>query len=93
MKKGFIEIFRYYSSGIGLIYIVYLLFGHSDNNTLSPYHYAILLFYFGNIIWLFSALNTYFLKGKKTTQLRTKMLLVFSTLFCFTLWMYFLTQK
>jgi hypothetical protein len=86
MKKGIIEIFRYYSSGIGLIYIIYLLFGHSNVQTFSPYHYAIILMYFSCIIWLLYTVLNFFLKNKKTTYHKTLIFLNLSIVFYFTLW-------
>jgi len=86
MKKGIIDIIRYYATGIGLIYIIYMLFGHSNTQRFSPYHYGILLMYFSCIVWLFYNVYNYISKNKKTAYYKTLIFLNLSFIFYFTFW-------
>jgi len=86
MKKGIIDIIRFYATGIGLTYLIYMIFGHSNIHDFSPYHYAILIMYFSCIIWLFYNVYNYFSKNKKTAYNKTLIFLNLSIIFYFTFW-------
>lgn len=86
MKKGFIDIIKYYSTGIGLIYIIYVVFGDSETDAMAPYHYAIIGMYFCCVFWLFSSFRNYFLKGKKTAYQKVVLFLNLTIIVWFTFW-------
>jgi hypothetical protein len=88
MKKGIIDCVRFYSTGIGLIYLIYVIFGQSKNQALAPFHVAIIILYFCSIFWMLSSIYGYFTKNLKTSHQKTLILLNFFVIFSFTLWMY-----
>lgn len=93
MKKGLIDLLRYYSTGIGLIYIIYVVFGSSTASSLAAYHYGIIIMYFVTIIWLTVTINSFLIKRKRTAYLKTVISINFIIVFGFTLWMYLLISK
>jgi len=93
MKKGLIDILRYYSTGIGVIYIIYVIFGDSGVDELSPYHYTIITMYFWCLFWMLSSIRSYFIKNKKNSYQKTVIIGNFIIIFGFTLWMYLLISK
>ncbi len=92
MKKGLIDFFRFYSTGIGIIYLIYVIFGHQYKHAFAAYHYGILILYFSAVIWLIASLKT-FLTKRKTSYLKTVIFLNTLVLTSFTLWMYLLISK
>ena len=92
MKKGLIDIVRFYATGIGLIYLIYVIFGNSTTNVFSAYHYGIIILYFSSFIWLIISLNKYFFKQKKSAYNKVTLLVNAIILFNFTLWMYIISN-
>ena len=92
MKKGLIDLLRYYSTGIGLIYIIYVIFGHSYVHAPAPYHFAIIVMYFITVTWLIITINSFFLKNRKTIYNKIVLLINAIILFNFTLWMYLISK-
>ena len=92
MKKGLIDIARFYSTGIGLIYLIYVVFGNSTNSAFSVYHYGIVVLYFSSFIWLIISFNRYFLKQHKSAYNKITLLINAIILFNFTLWMYIISK-
>ena len=93
MKKGLIDLLRYYSTGIGLIYLIYVILGKGKPNTLSPYHYTIIIMYFISIIWLTVTINSFLIKRKRTSYLKTVIAINSAIIVGFTLWMYLLISN
>jgi len=92
MKKGLIDIVRYYSTGAGLIYLISLI-GNSDTDSLALYHYAIILMYFLSVYWLLITMRNYFIRNKKTNYRKTVILGNAIIIGAFTFWMYLLVSK
>lgn len=92
MKKGLIDIARFYSTGIGLIYLIYVVFGNSTNSAFSVYHYGIVILYFSSFIWLLISFKKFFLKQQKTNYNKIALLINAFILFNFTLWMYVISK-
>ena len=93
MKKGLIDLLRYYSTGIGLIYLIYVILGKGKPNTLAPYHYGIIIMYFISIIWLTVTINSFLIKRKRTSYLKTVIVTNAAIIIGFTLWMYLLMSN
>lgn len=93
MKKGLIDLLRYYSTGIGLIYLIYVIFGHSYIHAPAPYHFTIIIMYFTTLIWLIVTMNSFFIKKRKNDYLKTVIAINSAVIVGFTLWMYLLTSN
>jgi hypothetical protein len=93
MKKGLIDLLRYYSTGIGLIYLIYVILGKGKPNALAPYHYGIIIMYFTSVIWLTVTVNSFLVKRKRNSYLKTVIPINFVIIFGFTLWMYLLISN
>jgi hypothetical protein len=93
MKKGLIDLARYYSTGIGLIYLIYVILGKGKPNALAPYHYAIIIMYFISVIWLTVTINSFLIKRKRTSYLKTVIAINAAIIVGFTLWMYLLISN